>query len=167
MREQLDSYWERALEDEQRELIDQHLDQCASCRQELSELQELYAILEDPDLQAMLLHEPSPLPDNFTDQVMLRVMDERPTGVNLIWPWLRRRWSGRQYASVAYAMSATMVVVSAGNLLFVWNETTDRLGVWGAQAQAYWEALQAQVGGTGGYMLSSIWHWLSALIQKG
>jgi anti-sigma factor RsiW len=161
VRQYLNGYLDQALTPELHEAVEAHLFQCDECWQELTELRNLQTALADPLLQGMVLHAPSPLPADFTNQVMARVLDERPAGVNLIWPWLRQRWSTRQYASVAYAMSATMVIVSAGNMLYLWNQTTDRLGVWGAQTQAYWDALQAQVGGTGAH----VFNWLTVLFQ--
>jgi anti-sigma factor RsiW len=143
VRQFLDAYLSQALGDEQTKAIEEHLFTCDECFKALSESQELLADLEDPELQRAVLTEPPPLPEDFTAQVMQRIEDEHPRKVHVIWPWLRKHWTRRQYASVAYAMSATMVVVSAGNLLFLWNESTDRLAVWAAQGQAYWEAFQA------------------------
>lgn len=143
VRQFLDAYLNQALGDDQMKGIEEHLFECDECFAALSESQELLVDLADPELQRAVLTEPPPLPDDFTARVMQRIEDEQPKKVNVIWPWLRKHWTRRQYASVAYAMSATMVVVSAGNLLFLWNESTDRLAVWAAQGQAYWEAFQA------------------------
>lgn len=118
--------------------------------------------LADPELQRLVLTEPSPLPPDFTDRVMELAIAERPHGVHVVWPWLRRKWSGRQYASVAYAMSATLMVVSAGELLFLWNQTTDKLGVLAVQGQAYWDAILAYAGSAGG-ALASAWQWVAGL----
>lgn len=155
----LDAYLNQALADEQSREVEEHLNQCDECFRHLTQSMELLADLEDPELERMVLDEPPPLPDDFTAQVMQRVEAERPRRVNVIWPWLRRNWSRRQFASVAYAMSATMVVVSAGNLLFLWNESTNRLAVWGAQIQAYWIALQASLGPVAEWF-SALWNTL-------
>lgn len=165
MRQHLQGYLDQALTPELQHTVEKHLYRCETCWPAFTELRDLQIALGDPDLHTMMLHEPSPLPEDFTAQVMARVYDERPTGVNLILPWLRQRWSGRQYASVAYAMSATMAIVSAGNMLYLWNQTTDRLALWGAQSQAYWDVLQAQAGGTGAYVTASLSHWFAALSQ--
>lgn len=159
----LDAYLNQALGDEQMKSIEDHLFTCDDCFKALSKSQELLVDLEDPVLQRAVLTEPPPLPEDFTAQVMQRIEDEHPKRVNVIWPWLRKHWTRRQYASVAYAMSATMVVVSAGNLLFLWNESTDRLAVWAAQGQAYWEALQAFMA-PGFQWLAQIWQMLFALL---
>ncbi len=143
VRQLLDAYLNQALGDEQTRVIDEHLVDCDECFRAVTENQVLLDDLDDPELQRMVLDEPPPLPEDFTAQVMQRIEDEHPKKVNVIWPWLRKHWTRRQYASVAYAMSATMVVVSAGNLLFLWNESTDRLAVLSAQVQAYWDAFQA------------------------
>lgn len=143
VRQFLDAYLAQALGDEQSKAVEEHLFSCDECFQAMTESQVLMSDLDDPELQHMVLNEPPPLPEEFTARVMQRIEDEHPKKVNVIWPWLRKHWTRRQYASVAYAMSATMVVVSAGNLLFLWNESTDRLAVLGAQIQAYWDAFQA------------------------
>ncbi|MGE5676063.1 MAG: anti-sigma factor family protein [Mycobacterium leprae] len=160
----LDAYLDQALSTEQAEALEAHLNECDACWQEMTAQQGLLADLQDPELQRMMLNEPSPLPGDFTAQVMERVEAERPTGLNLVWPWLKRRWSSRQYTSVAYAVGATMVVVSASNLLFLWNQTTDRLGVWSAQGMAYWEGFQAQLGGAAAY-LASFWHAITIFLH--
>ncbi len=163
VRRNLDRYLERKLTPELTDQVEVHLRHREACRQELIELQNLCAALGDSVLQDMVLNEPSPLAADFTARVMEWVAAERSAGVNLVWPWLRRRWSRRQYASAAYAMSVTIVLVSAGNMLFLWNETTDLLGVLSAQGQAYWYAAIAYLSGAGGY-LSSVWEWLINLI---
>lgn len=165
--QRLDAYLARVLTDEEAQAVERHISQCEDCRSELTAAQELALALEDPLLQDLVLNDPTPLPAGFTDQVMAQVLAEHPTGVNLVLPWLRRRWSGRQYMSLAYAMSATMVVVSAGKMLFLWNETTNRLAIWGVQGQAYWEAAQAYLTGTGGYLVSTLSGWVTALFQIG
>lgn len=146
VRQFLDAYSNQALGDEQMKAIEEHLFTCDNCFQAYTESQEFLVDLADPELQRMVLTEPPPLPDDFTATVLQRIEAEKPQGVNVIWPWLRRHWTRRQYASVAYAMSATMVVVSAGNGLFLWNKSTDRLAVWVAQGEAYWSALVAYLG---------------------
>jgi len=128
--------------------VGEHLNQCETCWDEL------------------ITYEPAPLPADFTALVMQRVLAEQPKGINLVWPWLRQKWSRRQYASVAYAMTATMVVVSAGNIFFLWNESTNRLALWGVQAQAYWDASQAYMGVPGDY-ITSAWHALLTLLRMG
>ncbi|MFZ5815724.1 MAG: anti-sigma factor family protein [Bacillota bacterium] len=166
VRQSLDAYLNQALGDEQTQAMEEHLFACDDCFQALREGQELLAGLEDPELQRMVLTEPPPLAEDFTALVMQRIEDEHPRRVTLIWPWLRKHWTRRQYASVAYAMSATMVVVSAGNLLFLWNESTDRLSVWAAQGQAYWEALQAFTAPALEWLLY-VWQALTALLHLG
>jgi hypothetical protein len=129
-------------------------------------LRDLVGDLNEPELQAMVLNEPSPLPDDFTAQVLMRIEAEKPRGVNIVWPWLRTKWTRRSYSSVAYAMSATVVVISAGNALYLWNQTTNTASEWGAQATTYWDALQASVGGVAGYM-GSLWYALLHLLHLG
>lgn len=162
----LDAYLEQALADEQVAALETHLHECDGCWQELMELQNLIADLDDPKLEAMVLNEPSPLSADFTAQVMSRIEAEKPAGINLVLPWLRRKWSNRQYASVAYAMAATTVLVSAGQMLYLWNQTTDRLVVWSAQAQAYGDAAAAYLGGASVY-LASFWQGLLTLLHIG
>lgn len=159
-------YLDQALTPEVTQRVEAHLFECDQCWQELSVLTDLSNDLHHPDLQRMVLRDPTPLPSDFTDQVMQHVASERPTGLNLVWPWLQRRWSRRQYASVAYAMSATMVVVSAGNLLFLWNQTTNRFGLWMAQGQAYSDALMAYLGGAGLY-LNVLWQGTLEFLRLG
>jgi predicted anti-sigma-YlaC factor YlaD len=163
VRQFLDAYLNQALGDEQMQAIEEHLFGCDECFRALSESQELLTDLEDSELQRMVLTEPPPLPEDFTALVMQRIEDEQPKKVNVIWPWLRKHWTRRQYASVAYAMSATMVVVSAGNLLFLWNESTGRLAVWASQGQAYWDAFQAYMAPVGDWLLY-VWQALTALL---
>lgn len=162
VRELLDIYLAQALTADEAQAVEAHVNQCDACRQEMEQMRELWSALDDPDLEHMVMAEPTPLPEDFTAQVMQRIEAERPKGLNLVWPWLNRRWTRRQYASVAYAMSATLVVVSAGELLFLWNQTTNRLELWSAQFEAYSEAAQAHLGGTAIY-LSSFWQWLTGL----
>jgi hypothetical protein len=127
------------------------------------ELRDLGYDLDDPELQQLVLHEPSPLPADFTEQVMARVDAERPRGVNVVWPWIRRKWSHRQVASVAYAMSATTVVVSAGEVLYVWNKSSDTVALMAVKAQAYAEAANAYFGGMGAYVAAA-WQWITQLM---
>jgi hypothetical protein len=150
------------LTDEAATAFEAHVNECESCWQELVELRDLGLDLDDPALQRMVMAAPSPLPDDFTDQVMSRIEAERPRGVNVVWPWVRQRWSRRQVASAAYAMSATAVVISAGELLYVWNQTTDRLGVLAVQSQAYWDAAMAHASGYSSYLLAA-WQWIGHL----
>lgn len=164
VRQNLDRYLEQALPDEQSRAVEAHLNQCERCWGELIALCEVCVDLDDPYVQQMVTDEPVPLPADFTAQVMNWVQAEQPKGINLVWPWLRQRWSHRQYASVAYAMTATMVVVSAGNVLFLWSESTNRLAMWGVQVQAYWDATQAYMGVPGGY-IASAWHALLTLLH--
>lgn len=158
----LDAYLDQALGEEQMATIEEHLAECDACFSLLAERQEPLDDLEDPMLQRMVLAEPPSLSPDFTAQVMQRVEAEQPAKVRSIRPWLWKNWTRRRYSSVAYAMSATMVVVSAGNLLFLWNKSTDRLAVWAAQGQAYWEALQAYVGPALNWLLD-VWQALTAL----
>ncbi|HWI63030.1 MAG TPA: hypothetical protein VNT75_14375 [Symbiobacteriaceae bacterium] len=119
--------------------------------------------LNDPELQQLVMNEPTPLPADFTDQIMARIEAERPRGVNVVWPWIRRKWSHRQVASVAYAMSATAVVVSAGELLYVWNKSTDQVALMAVKFQAYSEAAHAYLGGMGAYVAAA-WQWITQLM---
>lgn len=154
-----DAYLEQALTDDEAMKFEAHVNECEDCWQELMDLQALGFDLNAPEVQEMVMREPSPLPEDFTAQVLSRVEAEKPTGLHVVWPWVRQRWSRRQVASVAYAMSATMVVVSAGEVVFLWNQTTNQFSVWAVQAQAYWDALQATMGGAGAY-LGVAWQWL-------
>ncbi len=144
---------------EEAEAVEAHLNECDACWQELNALRTLELDLSD-------LGEPAPLPADFTDRVMQQVHDERPTGVHVVWPWLRRKWSRKQYASVAYAMSATLMVFSAGNLLFLWGETSTLLATWGIKAQAYMDALGAYMGVPVEYV-SELWKGLLSLLHLG
>lgn len=164
VRQNLDRYLEQALPDEQSRAVEEHLNQCAGCWDELIALREICIDLDDPYVQQMVTDEPAPLPADFTATVMNRILAEQPKGINLVWPWLRQKWSHRQYASAAYAMTATMVVVSAGNLLFLWSESTNRLAMWGVQFQAYWNATQAYMGVPSDY-IASAWHTLLTLLH--
>lgn len=142
--------------------MEAHVAECDACWQELSAMRSFQL---DPDLSDLVkYYVPAPLPEDFTDLVMQRIHDERPTGVNLVWPWLRQRWSRRQYASVAYAMSATMVVVSASNMLFLWNESSTLLMTWGIKLTAYREALAAYLGATGDFV-TMFWEGLLSLLN--
>lgn len=157
----LDAFLAQALPDDQQQALEMHLNECDGCWQEMIACRNLTLDLNDP-----LLAEPAPLPANFTALVMARIEAEQPRGLNLVWPWLRQKWSRRQVASAAYAMSATMVVVSAGNVLFLWTESTSRLSTWAGQAQAYWDAFQAYLGVPGDY-LSLLWQGALSLLRVG
>lgn len=162
VRMRLQPFLDSALNTEESEGVEAHVAECDSCWQALTAMRE-----SDPGLEMdlnRLKYEPAPLPNEFTDLVMQRIHDERPKGVNLIWPWLRQKWTRKQYASAAYAMSATLVVVSAGNLLFLWNESTSLLTAWSIRLQAYWEAGGAYLGATVGF-LGSLWQGLLSLLN--
>jgi len=137
-----------------------HLSRCEACRREYRALEELNAALADPLLWAEVLADPAPLPADFSDRVMARVQAEHGNGFHLVLPWLRQRWSRGQYVSLAYALGATTVVVSLGNMLFLWSQCTQRLAVWAAQGLAFWAALQARLDA----FLSG---WVAALFQIG
>lgn len=142
--------------------MEAHVAKCDACWQELNDMRGFHL---DPELSHLdKYYAPAPLPEDFTDLVMQRIDDERPKGVNLVWPWLRQRWSRRQYASVAYAMSATMVVVSASNMLFLWNQSSSLLMTWGIKLEAYREALSAYLGASGDYM-TMFWEGLLSLLN--
>jgi anti-sigma factor RsiW len=157
-----DAYLDQALADDEALEFEAHVNECEGCWRELIELQDFGFDLDAPELQAMAMREPSPLPDDFTAQVMSRVETEKPAGLHMVWPWVRQKWSRRQVASFAYAMSATMVVISAGEVVFLWNQTTNQLGVWAVQAQAYWDATQATMGGASAYLMAA-WQWIGNL----
>ena len=159
---QLESYWARELPEPERRALEAHLACCEDCRL-LAEGHELAADLDDPELARLVLTEPPPLPDDFTDRVMARVAAEKPRPFNLLWPWLRTRWSAHQYASLAYALCATFVVVSLGNGLFLWSQATSRLAVWAARGQAYWAALEAHAAPFSQRLLS-VWYALTAFL---
>lgn len=168
MRQLLSGYLEQALSADRSAAVEAHLHECDECWHQFQTLGEmdLTLALDDPELREMVVNEPPPLPDDFTAQVMNRVEEERPQGVNLVWPWLRRRWSRHQYASAAYAMSATVVVVSASSVLSLWTESTEQLTVWGVQAEAYWDTFLAYIGGAGSG-LELLWHQLLTWLQLG
>lgn len=151
-----DAYLNQELTEAEALDFEAHVNECETCWRELIALQDLGFDLDDPVLQQMVMSEPTPLPADFTEQVMARVEAERPRGVNVVWPWVRRKWSHRQVASVAYAMSATAVVVGAGEMLYLWNQTTNQLGILAIQFQAYLDASHAYVLGA--------WQWLAHLI---
>jgi len=158
-----DAYLNQELTEDETSAFEAHAAECEQCWQELIELRDLGFDLDDPELQQLVINEPSPLPDDFTEQVMARVEAERPRGVNVVWPWIRRKWSHRQVASVAYAMSATAVVVSAGELLYVWNRSTDQFAIMAVKFQAYSEAAYAYLGGMGAYAAAA-WQWITHLM---
>lgn len=165
MKRCLDAYLNQELMDEKSEAVETHVNECESCWRELVELRDLSLDfdLDDPELQRMVMAEPSPLPQDFTQQVLQRIDAEKPTGLNVVWPWLKRGWTRRQITSVAYAMSATAVIVSAGQALYLWNATTDRASVLLAQGQAYWDALGAHFAGVGAYLVG-LWQWLTTVL---
>lgn len=165
----LGAFLELELGPEQMEAMERHLAGCDDCYGRLLELQaarddgELLSELEDPALQSVMTTEPPPLPPDFTARVMRQVAAENAARPAPLRPWLLRHWTRRRYASAAYAMSATMLVVSAGNLLFLWTESTDRLAVWYAQGQAYWDALQAYLAPCLEWLVN-LWQSLSVLL---
>jgi hypothetical protein len=158
-----DTYLALELTDEQALDFEAHVNECESCWHELVELRDLGLDLDDPGLQHMVMAQPSPLPDDFTARLISHVEAEQPRGLNVVWPWLRQRWSQRQIASAAYAMSATAVVISAGELLYLWNQTTDRLGVLAIQTQAYWDATMAHASGFSAYLMAA-WQWITHFV---
>lgn len=158
-----DAYLNQELTEEETLAFEAHAAECDHCWQELIELRDLGFDLNDPELQQLVLTEPAPLPADFTEQIMAHVEAERPRGVNVVWPWIRRKWSHRQVASVAYAMSATAVVVSAGELLYVWNKSSDQVALMSVKVQAYSEAASAYMGGMGAY-LAALWQWITNLM---
>jgi len=164
VRTRLELFLDQALPDEESQAVEEHLIGCESCWEEMIALRELCVDLDDPYVQQIFIAEPAPLPEDFTEQVMARVAAEQPKGINLVWPWLRRKWSRGQYASVAYAMTATMMVVSVSNLLFLWNQSSTTAAVWAVKIQAYWEAVQAYLGVPADY-LGSLWHGLLHLLH--
>lgn len=151
-----DAYLKQELTEAEALDFESHTNECEACWRELVELQDLGFDLDDPELQQLVMSEPSPLPDDFTDQVMARIEAERPRGVNVVWPWIRRRWSHKQVASVTYAMTATAVVVGAGEALYLWNQTTSTLTLFVIQLQAYSDASHA-------YLMAA-WQWLTHLM---
>ena len=162
VRSKLQQFSDESLQQEEAQQVEAHVAECDACWQELNTMRSFQL---DPDLSNLdQFYVPAPLPEDFTDLVMQRIHDERPTGVNLVWPWLRQRWSRRQYASVAYAMSATMVVVSASNMLFLWNESSTLLMTWGIKLTAYREALAAYLGATGDFV-TMFWEGLLSLLR--
>ena len=158
----LEAYWDDELTEAERADFDAHLRSCVACR-DLVEGRDLIGDLDDPELARLVLDEPPPLPADFTDRVMARVEAERPRPFALLWPWLQGQWSIHQYASVAYALAATLVVVSLGNRIFLWSQATDRLAVWTAKGQAYWAAIQAWSGPLSDRLLS-MWYAFTAFL---
>lgn len=163
VRSKLDRFLDESLTEHEAHVIEAHISECDLCWATWSELRDTGLDLDDPTLEQMTLAGPKPLPPDFTKQVMTRIEAERPQGAHVVLPWLRQRWSKRQYASVAYAMSATMVVVSTGNLLYLWTESTTLLNEAGVRIQAYWDAVSAYSALPVTY-LSSLWQGLVALL---
>jgi len=159
---QLEAYWAQALGEDERRACEAHLAVCDDCRF-LVEGRDLLADLNDPEVERLVLMEPPPLPDDFTARVMERVAAEQPRPFSLLWPWLRTKWSVHQYASVAYALCATILVVSLGNGLLLWGQSTDRLAVWMARGQAYWAAAEAYAAPFSQW-LHSLWYALAAFL---
>jgi anti-sigma factor RsiW len=166
VRHVLASYLEQELTAERTRVVEEHLHECDACWQAMRELSDFGLELDDPALEQLVLQEHSPLPDDFTAQVMTRIEAEQHRGVTLLWPWLRQKWSGRQYASAAYAMSATVVVVSASSVLSLWTQGLDQLQLWTVQGQAYFDACAAYMGGAG-VGLAELWHGLLSLLHIG
>lgn len=158
-----DAYLDQVLTEEETLAFEAHAAECEACWQELVELRDLGFDLDAPELQQLVMNEPMPLPVDFTEQVMARVEAERPRGINVVWPWIRRKWSHRQVASVAYAMSATAVVVSAGEFLYVWNKSSDTVALMAVKGQAYMEAANAYFGGMSAY-IAAAWQWITQLM---
>lgn len=161
VRRYLDAYWNQELAEEQMRAIDEHLTGCDDCLRFMGG-PDLLADLNDPEMERLMLT-PPPLPESFTAEVMERVAAEQSSLLNLIGAWLKQHLVQHQYASMAYALAATIVVVSAGNQLFLWSQSTDRLSVWTAQGQAYWAAFQAYVLPVS-ERLFSMWQSLTALL---
>lgn len=131
MRRQLGSYLDQESLFFEREAVEAHLKACPACRAELEELQALYLLLEEPE----------PLPAAFTLQVLERVELERPKG--LLWPWLRGKWSETTYSSLAYALTAALVVgvgfryLSGGPQIGAVPSLWDSLGQLGGQMNGF------------------------------
>lgn len=156
----LNRYLDRVLPAEKEEAIRNHLLGCEACRLEYEELEQLVQQM-DLELQQMIFDEPQSLSDDFTAQVLQRVETEYSSGQSWVWPW--RRWFRHRYVSLSYAAMATLVVISAGNPFFLWNEGMNRMATWGAQ-------LQTGINVTGAYaavpvhLLDSLWQGLRSLV---
>jgi len=156
-------FLDESLTEHEARAIEAHISECDGCWAAWSELCDRQLDMDEPTLEQVMLAGPKPLPPDFTKQVMERIEADRPQGAHVVLPWLRQRWSRRQYASVAYAMSATMVVVSTGNLIYLWTQSTTMLTEAGAKAQAYWDAVGAYSTLPVTYLMS-LWQGLLALI---
>lgn len=162
-RSKLDRFLDESLPAHEARAIEAHLSECDLCWAAWSELRDTQVELEDSTLEQIIHAGPKRLPPDFTNQVMARIKTERPQGAYVVLPWLRQRWSKRQYTSVAYAMSATMVVASTGNMLYLWTKSTTLLTDTGVKIQAYWDAVSAYSTLPLTY-LSSLWQGLLALL---
>lgn len=155
----LDAYLEGALTPEEEAALAVHCGTCVACRLELDDRRALLAALDDPGLQAAVLAHLRPLPDDFTDQVLQRIADEQGSGLNLLWPWLQRRWSASQYAGLAYALCFTLLLFAAGGVLMQWEQHTGTLSTLGIESQASWIGLQTRL-----HLTTA---WFSQLWQSG
>ncbi len=163
VKSKLNRFLDESLLEHEARAIEAHISECDVCWTAWSELRSTQPAFDDQTLEQVMLAGPRPLPPDFTKQVMERIEAERPQGANVVVPWLRQRWSKRQYASVAYAMSATMVVVSTGNLLFLWTQSTTMIAEVGVKSQAYWDVLRAYSTLPLTYLIS-LWQALMALL---
>jgi len=141
----LDAYCDEVLSPEEATAVALHCEACPTCRRSLADRRTLLSALADPGLEAELLANLRPLPDNFTDQVLQRIADERGSGLNLLWPWLQRRWSASQYAGLAYALCFTLLIFTAGGVLLQWEQHTGTLSSLGIESQASWFDLQTRL----------------------
>jgi anti-sigma factor RsiW len=152
----LDRYLDQALPAEEAAIVEAHINQCEECWAELNQWQAMTRDLAHPDLQAMVLANPPPLPADFTARLMERVEAERPPAFELLWPWLRKRWSTHQITSLAYGMVAAFSIFTMGNAYMAWNLSTNQMDIWMIQATAYSDSLQANMGGLMGYSASLV-----------
>lgn len=130
--QQLDRFLDGRLEAHEGALVEAHLGICPACRQEAEERRQLLSLLND-----VAPHAIAPLPADFTGRVLQRVDGNPWAHAELIWPWLKGRWTWRQYTSAAYA-SATVAAAYVGLMVVVeWEHRTSGLFVLTEHLKAY------------------------------
>lgn len=108
--------------------VDWHLRRCAACRRELERERRLFLALADPRLQTQVMAAPPPLPPDFTTRVMARIRAERRRRAGLR-GLLAAGWGRWEWASVAYGLSACLVV-SAGSSPLVRSRVAGVVAAW-------------------------------------
>lgn len=185
--QRLDAYLDGELSDPEVRAVSAHLGHCPACQAALDERRWLATLLDSPDGRTALSMPAQPLPADFTQRLLQQLPPARPAAVaqgpvpetpqlhqpdpvNLLWPWLQRRWSTAQVASLVYAMGTTVAVAAAAVLVLrttaVRLEQLDGAAIsdLGAGARDYWFEVQVglDVMSAG---VSQFWHSLLSLVS--